>query len=328
MKTYTDRNTAPLAFHSLFLWVGLPLGMIVEIYNLYSELSNYEFLYYSPILYIKYFFIFETICVISSIVLRCITFWGLRKWKLYSWYIIHIRNAIMIIYSFASAALYVYLEIFEAMERFALYKNVFLAIFISSYYWRRRPLFLQDTKQKIDKIEPQINSHSEMELKSKISIAESENTAIFDNQISLDDLQTQPKSVDSEISSTPKQGKNVKKIWPYVCFVCLICSLIGNITLYNSNTKLIKENTRALSDVKYWKHWHDVEDEHAEKLAAENYKMRDEYNFYHNNAVIVTEYGYRYHRYGCSHTYDCAYWIYNIENAEYQGYTPCKDCWQ
>lgn len=138
---------------------------------------------------------------------------------------------------------------------------------------------------------------------------------------------TQPQTENEEKKEVIEKKKGIKRFLPFLCLICLICSLIGNMTLYSSNTNLIKKNNDLQSRVEYWKHWHDVEDEHAEKLAAENYKMRDEYNFYHNNAVIVTEYGYRYHRYGCSHTYDCAYWIYNIENAEYQGYTPCKDCW-
>lgn len=57
------------------------------------------------------------------------------------------------------------------------------------------------------------------------------------------------------------------------------------------------------------------------------YYHNDEYSFYHHGACVVTTEGYRYHRYGCYHIEGRDYWIYNVENAERLGYTPCLDCW-
>lgn len=54
--------------------------------------------------------------------------------------------------------------------------------------------------------------------------------------------------------------------------------------------------------------------------------IESEYWFYHDSAVIVTTTGNKYHQYGCPHLDGRRYYIYNIENAEYQGYTPCLDC--
>ncbi len=161
-----------------------------------------------------------------------------------------------------------------------------------------------------------------------MTFVESDEITTFDNQISLDDLQAPPTSTNTEILPTLKQGKKSKKILPFVCLVCLMCSLIGNINLYYSNSKLIKENNRALSDAKYWKNKYDIEENQSKKLISENNEMRYEYNFYHNHAAIVTEYGYRYHHYDCYHLDDAdSFWIYNTEAAKSQGYTPCKDCW-
>ncbi|MEG1492251.1 MAG: hypothetical protein RR394_08360 [Oscillospiraceae bacterium] len=53
-----------------------------------------------------------------------------------------------------------------------------------------------------------------------------------------------------------------------------------------------------------------------------------EYNFYHERAAICTPEGYRYHHYGCGHLVDRSYYIYNIQVAKAQGYTPCLDCWK
>lgn len=44
-------------------------------------------------------------------------------------------------------------------------------------------------------------------------------------------------------------------------------------------------------------------------------------------AVFVTETGDRYHKETCQYIQNAdSYYIYNNENAEYQGYTPCKVC--
>ena len=61
-------------------------------------------------------------------------------------------------------------------------------------------------------------------------------------------------------------------------------------------------------------------------LKAEYSNIVDEYNFFHDYAVIVTEHGTKYHHYGCYHIKDQDFYIYNIDNAKHQGYTPCKDC--
>ena len=56
-------------------------------------------------------------------------------------------------------------------------------------------------------------------------------------------------------------------------------------------------------------------------------EIEDEYRFYHNVAVIVTTAGRKYHRYDCYHIENRSIYIYNIENAEAKGYTPCLDCY-
>lgn len=53
-----------------------------------------------------------------------------------------------------------------------------------------------------------------------------------------------------------------------------------------------------------------------------------EFTFFRGGACLVTQEGYRYHHYGCSHLSGHDYWIYNTELAEYKGYSPCLDCWE
>lgn len=54
--------------------------------------------------------------------------------------------------------------------------------------------------------------------------------------------------------------------------------------------------------------------------------LKEKYDFYYNNAVIVTTTGNKYHRCDCYHVRNCSYYIYNIELAKGKGYTPCLDC--
>ena len=55
--------------------------------------------------------------------------------------------------------------------------------------------------------------------------------------------------------------------------------------------------------------------------------IKDEYEFFHEHAVITTTTGKKYHRYDCYHIRNRSFYIYNIENAESKGYTPCRDCY-
>ena len=64
-----------------------------------------------------------------------------------------------------------------------------------------------------------------------------------------------------------------------------------------------------------------------QQLSTENAVMRGEYEFFHQNAVIVTAAaGQKYHHYGCGHIACRDYYIFNIEYAKARGYTPCADC--
>lgn len=46
-----------------------------------------------------------------------------------------------------------------------------------------------------------------------------------------------------------------------------------------------------------------------------------------DHAVFVTEYGEKYHRFGCHYIIDSdKFWIYNVENAKVQGYDACSYC--
>lgn len=112
--------------------------------------------------------------------------------------------------------------------------------------------------------------------------------------------------------------KNKPSPFLIICIIGLCVSLCTNIFLYNENEKLSHEAT--LWGDKYSEKLDDIE-----SLQQKYNSIYDEYSFFHDGAVIVTESGSRYHTYDCYH-WDYPIWIYNTENAKYLGYTPCKDC--
>jgi len=61
-------------------------------------------------------------------------------------------------------------------------------------------------------------------------------------------------------------------------------------------------------------------------ILNEKQKMQEELNFWDSYAVICTKEGKKYHHYGCGHLEGRNFYIYNIDNAIGQGYTPCLDC--
>lgn len=55
-------------------------------------------------------------------------------------------------------------------------------------------------------------------------------------------------------------------------------------------------------------------------------KVADEYEYFHEAAVIITPGGSKYHRFGCSHINEREVYILNIEAAVDIGYSACLDC--
>ena len=109
----------------------------------------------------------------------------------------------------------------------------------------------------------------------------------------------------------PKKHFNIPLIF---CATLLVFSLAGNAYQYSQNITLNEEYAELeeyTSNIK--------------EFSDRYFSIRDEYDFYHNGAVIVSDVDSCYHTYSCTH-WDYPIWIYNNEAAASEGYTPCKDC--
>jgi len=84
MKNYTDKNTAPLKFHS-FLRFVMPIGIIIGIINsldTYAGLLPY-WPYANAVL--KSVLMFELLALLADIALRCGFIFGAGKWRPYAY---------------------------------------------------------------------------------------------------------------------------------------------------------------------------------------------------------------------------------------------------
>ena len=111
-----------------------------------------------------------------------------------------------------------------------------------------------------------------------------------------------------------------RKIKALLCIVLLVSlSVIAVVYHNNSIDDAYYEGIRSGYTKGY--------DKGYDKGYAHYERIKDEYNFFHKYAVRVTTTGKKYHRYDCYHVKGKSFYIFNISEAEGQGYTPCLDCY-
>ena len=307
MKKYDNKETAPLLYHSIYLWITLPLAFIA---NTVAAISSFNSLYEDPELFAFGLFdlIFEVVFAIMSVV----TFWGLRKWKPYSWYTIQISNIGIFIYNIIVIGIYSIYGAFSFDDVSQQLANIIVAILVSIYYWKRKGIFFS---QKIPVTETAIST---AEKTSFPSVSEDEKGNADAQKAAAEPTQPTP-----EVQAAKKNKPSRSFI---ICILVICVSLCTNAYLaYQCSTLKteVSDKEFSLTQAEYRERRHLEEiNRYQKNLGA----ISDEYRFYHDYAVIVTESGSRYHSYGCYHIRNASFWIYNVEAAKGEGYTPCKDC--
>ena len=331
MKTYSDRATTPLLYHELFLYAFVPLSILTNSYYVFSSVYSLIYQTVEPA-YILLDLLFESAILIAL----CLTFWGLRKWKPLGWYAVHALNALLIIYH--AIILYIIFnfysedELLISSEQYVYILKIVIAVLVSFYYWKRKGLFFpaeaSKTPQNTNVITnlTEANSMSdtfEESLEPKTAVES--NSLVSTQQPLPAPIQQSP--AESAQHSPPKYvyQPDKKKTVVIISILLLFCSLIGNLVLFMDNASL-------RDDVAYYQSAYKQEKERGEKVYAnltkrlhEYQSIENAYNFYTRHAVIVTEHGSRYHTYDCHH-WDYPIWIYNVEAAKDDGYTPCRVC--
>lgn len=315
MKKYDNKETAPLLYHSIFLWIALPLSVIT---NTVAAISSFNSLYEDPTLFAVC--LFDSICALSLAVMSAISFWGLRNWKPYSWYTIQISNIAVFIYNMIVIGIYSISGAFSFNDISQQLASITVAILVSIYYWKRKGIFFS---QNVPVAEMAISAAEET---SAASVPEHEETTADTQEAAAEPSQPTPPPAAQPTPEVQPEKKSTPSRSFIICILVVCVSLCANAYLAYQCSTLKTE----VSDKEFLL----TQAEYRERRYLEEIKryqnnlgaISDEYHFYHDHAVIVTESGSRYHSYGCYHLNYDSFWIYNFEAAKSEGYTPCKDC--
>lgn len=308
MKKYNNRVTAPLFYHSIFLYFVLPVNFIT---NTLAVVAGFNTLSYQSETF--GYALIDLIFALIIAALSAVTFWGLRKWKEYSWYTIHAINAAITIYCLIVIGIIIHFGISTLTEFSKPLAKITVAILVSIYYWKRKGLFFDPVSNTAeDKIEEPVTK--EVVTEENDFIIEEVTPVPKENKPAENDfiVETYPPA---ETKPAEKKKKPVALI---VCAISLICSLIGNVYLYSQNAEIAHE-------AQLWSDMLDETQDDRRELLEWKYKAEAELDFYDRYAVIVSEYNNKYHKYDCE-LWDYPIWIYNIDAAKGHGYTPCSRC--
>ncbi|MEL7658911.1 MAG: zinc-ribbon domain-containing protein [Bacillota bacterium] len=134
MEQYYIKEETPLKFHKFFWYVSLPLGFLVLIGSMISEIREIVFFSWLYAIDIGYYVI--------ALTLMLVCFIGFFEWKSYAWYGVMIYLSVIVLYNLIGVIIYaVYLpdEIGTAIGQ--LLGILIYAILVGIYYKKRRPLF-------------------------------------------------------------------------------------------------------------------------------------------------------------------------------------------
>ncbi len=272
-------------------------------------------------------------------IIMVVAFIGLlkRKWfgpvLLIAAYIVSIgRN---IIYE---AVILTYPTIFEGMGSEIIGYTIGSAVLVFGnwvYYKKRRALFSPAQKAKTVYREHKCKKQKEsMEQKSGED-GPGENCVVL-----LEQLRDE-----AEKDTSKKESKKSKEMKIILLFlVMFIASTItsSSIAIYQHNklseqgekinlaeeelSKLNSKYESALSARRIALNEKEELQRELDETKKDTIAFLDELMFWRRYAVIVTEYGEKYHTYKCQYIENKEFWIYNVDNAIYKGYTPCSVC--
>lgn len=144
MKRYYSVEDAPLGFHNFFLYVSIPLGTILTIFNMVATYAGgFEF---------SWIVVFDLLFNSTYVIFNIMIYIGLRKWERRSWYYLMISLTFRPIYSIIEIILYgLYFPSEVGVATGKMLGYTVFAILVGLYYFKRKPLFF-NAESKITEI--------------------------------------------------------------------------------------------------------------------------------------------------------------------------------
>ncbi len=137
--------------------------------------------------------------------------------------------------------------------------------------------------------------------------------------------------VDPETKKCTKCGKQYFKfptnmVRKGIAAFLFLVMAAGLIYLYTQNQALAQELDVKTKEASRIEGQLKIADNNANDWREKYLSIYNEYNFYHQYAVIVQDGVTNYHSYGCPRLDYSYFWIYNKEAAVGRDYDPCPEC--
>lgn len=125
-----------------------------------------------------------------------------------------------------------------------------------------------------------------------------------------------------------KGERKKNNLVPVVIGLAVCCALLAGIMIYQGNE--LADARKEKEGMDYWmNYWRDSYDKKLQEtinLNKQLNKQEEKLNFFDEHVVFVIDGSRYYHTYNCKEWHGSSFWAYNIENAEYKGYSPCPYC--
>lgn len=321
---YTMWERTPLKWHKFLTYVALPLSTALSIFLLIvyvRDMVLYHWMWDETMAVLSWLDIYYAI---ARSVLSVVALLGCLP-KRRRWYGPKCVIALLFLsaaYSMLCAILYSLFDTPQDMiyQRFDIIVSCSVTgILTFLYYKKRKRLFsLGAIQSKTCKVGSSVEAQNVL---AKSNEKEPENSVEL-----LINIQNDNESKQSNDSVILQRGKTLS-FWVVIvlavlCVICIIVSAFSFFSLQVKSEQLEEAQTLLrISEKNY-----DSLSERYGSIRAQKDAMQSELNFWENSAVIVTQYGEKYHTYGCQYVEGKAYWIYNVEAAIDYGYTPCSAC--
>lgn len=142
MVRYTDRNRTPLAYHTFFRFVALPLGILGTFRNIFEEIGYLQ----DPLIrsdsLLHTLTVSELLFFLTDLALLLVCFIGFFYWSRYAWYAVMIHFPLAVVYRLYVVVISSQFAFFNlSLAESSLIAAVVVGGLIEFYYFKRKPLF-------------------------------------------------------------------------------------------------------------------------------------------------------------------------------------------
>ncbi len=168
---------------------------------------------------------------------------------------------------------------------------------------------------------------------STVELISNENHGNSDDNNSVEEKIKRQKEIIKALKKKKRKEKTHGGKTKFALITSISLSVVFMITTVVLSCLYASKNAELNNYVEELNHTIELKDDKIDgltQLVIKKNKRLDEieeaYEFYNESAVCVSGDSNTYHKYECEYFDSSSFYIFNTENAKYQGYKPCKHC--